>query len=110
MADANYIAGRVQMARARCHERDLNHQRIIAMRHAIHEGLKGHADDRMRQRYLAQRGMFTYTGLAEDQVLRLREEHGVYLLRSGRMCVAGLNASNVEYVARAIGTVLSSGA
>lgn len=85
-------------------------ERIIAMRHAIHEGLKGHADARMRQRYLAQRGMFTYTGLTEPQVLRLREEHGVYVLRSGRMCVAGLNASNVEYVARAIGTVLSTGA
>lgn len=85
-------------------------ERIIAMRHAIHEGLKGHADDRMRQRYLAQRGMFTYTGLTEPQVLRLREEHGVYVLRSGRMCVAGLNASNVEYVAQAIGTVLSTDA
>ncbi|WP_042300755.1 amino acid aminotransferase [Paraburkholderia kururiensis] len=85
-------------------------ERIVAMRHAIHEGLKDHADDRMRQRYLAQRGMFTYTGLTEAQVLRLREEHGVYVLRSGRMCVAGLNASNVEYVAQAIGTVLSTGA
>ena len=37
MADANYIAGRVQMARARCHERDLNHQRIIAMRQGKYE-------------------------------------------------------------------------
>lgn len=37
MADAQYIAGRVQMARARCHERDRNHQRIIAMRQGKYE-------------------------------------------------------------------------
>ncbi len=40
---------------------------------------------------LNQRGMFSYTGLSAAQVDRLREEFGVYLIASGRMCVAGLN-------------------
>ena len=53
--------------------------------------------------------MFTYTGLTESQVDALREVHGVYILRSGRMCVAGLNDSNVGIVADAIGKVLKSG-
>ena len=40
--------------------------------------------------------MFSYTGLGAAQVDRLREEFAVYLVRSGRMCVAGLNRGNVE--------------
>ena len=42
--------------------------------------------------FLTQRGMFSYTGLTTAQVDRLREVHGVYLVRSGRICVAGLNS------------------
>ena len=83
-------------------------ERILAMRQAIYDGLNGRADDRLRTRYLAQRGMFTDTGLSATQVDRLREEYAVYLLRSGRMCVAGLNTRNVGYVASAIADVLSS--
>lgn len=40
---------------------------------------------------LKQRGMFSYTGFGAAQVDRLRDEFGVYLIASGRMCVAGLN-------------------
>ncbi|TDV16424.1 amino acid aminotransferase [Paraburkholderia caballeronis] len=88
-------------------EAELNgmRERILAMRHAIHAGLDGRIDETLRARYLTQHGMFTYTGLDQDQVARLRAEHGVYLIRSGRMCVAGLNESNVAYVASAIAAV-----
>ena len=80
--------------------------RILAMRHAIYDGLKDHVDGPALVRYLNQRGMFTYTGLSAEQVDRLREVHGVYLLRSGRMCVAGLNQRNVGVVANAVADVL----
>ncbi|HEY1996607.1 amino acid aminotransferase [Paraburkholderia sp.] len=83
-------------------------ERILAMRHAIHAGLEGRVDEVMRARYLAQHGMFTYTGLSELQVDRLRSDYGVYLLRSGRMCVAGLNDANVAYVASSIAEVVSA--
>jgi aromatic-amino-acid transaminase len=83
-------------------------ERILAMRKHIYDGLNGHVEERLLTRYLAQRGMFTYTGLTENQVERLREEHAVYLLRSGRMCVAGLNERNVGYVASAIASVVKS--
>ncbi|WP_206997973.1 amino acid aminotransferase [Trinickia mobilis] len=83
-------------------------ERILAMRKDIYDGLNGHVEERLLTRYLAQRGMFTYTGLSEAQVERLREEHAVYLLRSGRMCVAGLNERNVGYVASAIAGVVKS--
>jgi aromatic-amino-acid transaminase len=56
--------------------------------------------------FLSQRGMFSYTGLNAQQVDKLREEHAVYLVRSGRMCVAGLSTSNVERTAAAVAAVL----
>jgi aromatic-amino-acid transaminase len=53
-----------------------------------------------------QRGMFSYSGLNREQVRRLREEYSVYAIDSGRICVAALNTRNVEYVAKAVGSVL----
>ncbi|OJJ08180.1 hypothetical protein ASPVEDRAFT_143688 [Aspergillus versicolor CBS 583.65] len=53
-------------------------------------------------------GMFSYTGLDEDHVLRLREEFHVYLLPSGRVSVCGLNDGNVQYVAYAISKVITT--
>jgi aromatic-amino-acid transaminase len=53
-----------------------------------------------------QRGMFSYSGLTAAQVDRLRTEHAVYALSSGRVCVAALNARNVETVAEAIADVV----
>ncbi|GJH19052.1 aspartate/tyrosine/aromatic aminotransferase [Caballeronia novacaledonica] len=81
--------------------------RIARMRGEIHARLRGNVPDAMLARYLAQRGMFTYTGLSAEQVDALRERHGVYLIRSGRMCVAALNERNVDATANAIGEVLS---
>ena len=84
-------------------------RRIARMRQSIHDGLRDHVSGEALTRYVKQRGMFTYTGLTESQVEALREVHGVYILRSGRMCIAGLNDSNVGIVADAIGKVLKSG-
>ncbi len=82
--------------------------RIATMRAQIHARLAPHVSGEKLSRYLAQRGMFTYTGLSAAQADALRETHGVYLLRSGRMCVAGLNTRNVDTVAQAIARVLTN--
>jgi aromatic-amino-acid transaminase len=82
-------------------------QRIQAMRHALHEVLSARAPGRDFGYLLTQRGMFSYTGLSAAQVDRLRDEHAVYLIRSGRMCVAGLNRGNVERTAQAFAAVLA---
>jgi aromatic-amino-acid transaminase len=50
--------------------------------------------------------MFSYTGLSAAQVERLREEFGIYLISSGRMCMAGLNTDNVKRVAQAFAAVM----
>lgn len=51
--------------------------------------------------------MFSYTGLTAGQVDILREEYAIYLVRSGRICVAGLNMNNVYTVAKAVAEVLA---
>lgn len=49
-----------------------------------------------------QTGMFSYSGLNEVQVARLREEFAIYAVDSGRICVAALNLANLDHVADAI--------
>ena len=80
--------------------------RIKAMRQKLFEVLTAKVPGRDFSYFVKQRGMFSYTGLTPEQVDRLREEFAVYLVRSGRMCVAGLNTRNVEYVADAMAAVL----
>ena len=80
-------------------------QRMVAVRRALHEQLSALRPDRDFGFLLSQRGMFSYTGLSAGQVDRLREEHAVYLIRSGRLCVAGLTQANVARVARALAEV-----
>lgn len=87
-------------------ELDAMRERILAMRQRLHAVLSAKLPGRNFDCFIAQRGMFSYTGLTAEQVDRLREEHAVYLVRSGRMCVAGLNSSNVEATAVAMAAVL----
>jgi aromatic-amino-acid transaminase len=81
-------------------------ERILAMRRSLHAVLSARQPGRDFGYFLSQRGMFSYTGLTAAQVDRLREEFGVYLVRSGRMCIAGLNTGNVERTAAAMAAVL----
>ena len=82
-------------------------KRIRAMRERLHAVLTDKFQGRRNFDYfLTQRGMFSYTGLSEAQVDRLREEHGVYLVRSGRLCLSGLTTKNVDHVAESMAAVL----
>jgi aromatic-amino-acid transaminase len=81
-------------------------ERILDMRHRVHAVLSARCPGRDFGYLLSQRGMFSYTGLSAAQVDRLRDERGVYLIRSGRMCVAGLNTGNVEAAAEAMAAII----
>ena len=80
--------------------------RIKAMRQKLYEVLCAKVPGRDFGYFISQRGMFSYTGLTPQQVDRLRDEFAVYLVGSGRMCVAGLNSRNVDAVASAFAEVL----
>lgn len=55
-----------------------------------------------------QKGMFSFTGLTPDQVSKLREEHAIYIVGSGRINVAGLSSSNVDRVCASIAEVMNA--
>ena len=82
-------------------------ERILAMRRQLHDALQARLPGRDFGYFLTQRGMFSYTGLSAEQVDQLREEHAVYMVRSGRICVAGLNTGNVAPTAAAVAAVLA---
>ena len=80
--------------------------RIRAMRQKLHAVLSAKLPQKNFDYFTKQRGMFSYTGLSPEQVQRLQDEFAVYLVASGRMCVAGLNEANIDYVANAFVEVL----
>lgn len=81
--------------------------RIRRMRSELAERLKAAGASRDFSFVTRQRGMFSYTGLTAAQVDRLREDHAIYAVSSGRICVAALNDGNIDRVARAIAAVLA---
>lgn len=82
--------------------------RIRSMRSQLVAKLKEHGVTQDFDFVLKQRGMFSYSGLTAAQVDRLREEHSIYAVSSGRICVAALNTGNIDYVAKAIAQVLAA--
>lgn len=80
--------------------------RIHSMRAALREGLQARLPDADVEYFVTQRGMFSYTGLDSSQVDTLRDVYGVYLIKSGRMCVAGLSYDNIDFVADAMAAVM----
>ncbi|MCC6775020.1 MAG: aspartate/tyrosine/aromatic aminotransferase [Hyphomicrobiales bacterium] len=81
--------------------------RIRAMRIGLAERLAAHDIKQDFSFITRQRGMFSYTGLSPSQVERLKTEHGIYAVATGRICVAALNSRNIDTVADAIARVLA---
>jgi aromatic-amino-acid transaminase len=81
-------------------------ERIHVMRNQLHYALSSKCSGRDFDYFLTQRGMFSYTGLSPLQCDQLKDSFGVYILRSGRMCMAGLNSRNVEATASAIAAII----
>ena len=87
-------------------ETELTHmrERIASLRIKLVAGLEAQGINDMG--FIAQqRGMFSYSGLTTAEMQRLRSEHGIYGTDAGRLCVAALNAGNLEKVAAAIADV-----
>jgi aromatic-amino-acid transaminase len=81
--------------------------RIKQMRGALVEKLKAKGVQRDFSFITQQVGMFSYSGLTKEQMVRLRDEFGVYGIESGRICVAALNSKNIDYVADSIAKVVA---
>ena len=80
--------------------------RIKAMRQKLVDGLQAAGVKQDMGFITSQIGMFSYSGLSKDQMVRLRNEFGVYGTDTGRMCVAALNSKNIDYVCQSIAKVV----
>lgn len=83
-------------------------ERIIHMRELLSSKLRLALPEHNFDYLLKQQGMFSYTGLTAAQVDQLKDQYGIYLVRSGRMCVAGLNLNNIDYVADSMASVIQA--
>ena len=81
--------------------------RIKEMRQKLVDGLKAAGVKQDMGFITDQIGMFSYSGLSKDQMVRLRSEFGVYGTDTGRMCVAALNSKNIEHVCASIAKVVA---
>jgi aspartate/tyrosine/aromatic aminotransferase len=88
----------------------LMRKRINGMRTLLVESLARAGVERDFSFIQGQRGMFSFSGLTPGQVDALRERYAIYVVRSGRINVAGITTTNVARIAQAIADVLKSAA
>ena len=81
-------------------------ERINGLRQLLVDKLAERNSERDFSFIARERGMFSFLGLTRDQIVQLREEFHVYLVESSRVNIAGITASNVDYVADSIAAVL----
>lgn len=80
--------------------------RMASMRRLVQEQLAVKLPGYDASYFIRQVGMFTYSGLSREQLIALRERHGVYIIDSGRIAVPGLNTRNVDHFTDALADVL----
>lgn len=81
-------------------------KRIKHMRKALYKKLLELETPGDWTHIISQKGMFSYTGLTEDQSAALLEYHHIFLTKNGRISLAGLNSKNVQYVAACMDEVV----
>ena len=76
--------------------------RIITMRTRLRDGLKREGSTKDWKHITDQIGMFCFTGMTQDQVANIIKKHSVYLTKDGRISIAGISSTNVDYLAMAM--------
>jgi len=76
--------------------------RIISMRTRLRDGLAREGSTLNWQHITDQIGMFCFTGMTPEQVEKITKNHSVYLTKDGRISIAGISSTNVDYLAHAI--------
>merc|ERR1712086_253786 len=77
-------------------------KRIISMRHLLQGALKDLKTPGNWDHIVSQIGMFSFTGLSVPQCEAMISKHHVYMLKNGRISMAGVNSKNALYIAKAI--------
>lgn len=82
-------------------------ERMRGLRQLLSEALDVQGGERIARAVVDQNGMFSMLPVTKEQAVRLREEHAIYMTNSGRINIAGANASNIPALADALLNVLS---
>lgn len=82
--------------------------RIVAMRSALVDGLSARGIETDFSYIKEQRGMFSFSGLNDQIVQWLRDQKGIYVVGGGRINLAGLTTSNIDYVCDSIAEALAA--
>ena len=80
--------------------------RIKSVRHLLASKLNSNQKDINFSFIENEKGMFSFLGLKKEQVILLREEFNIYMVESSRVNIAGINASNLEYLTESIRRVI----
>lgn len=83
-------------------------ERINGLRSALVIALNKQGIDRDFGFIEQEKGMFSFLGLSVDQVQTLINDFSIYLVDSSRINIAGINSSNIEYLAQSIAATLKS--
>ena len=84
-------------------------ERIRAMRVLLHDALTEKMPDHDFSHLVRATGMFCFLGITAEQVARLKQDFGVYMVDSSRINVAGIMPDNVNYLADSIAATLQGG-
>ncbi|MCC5848791.1 MAG: aspartate/tyrosine/aromatic aminotransferase [Verrucomicrobia bacterium] len=87
-------------------ELDAMRKRIRFLRTELVRGLQQRGVDADFSYIEQQNGMFSFSGLNETQVKRLREEHSIYIVGGGRINVAGMTSDALNRLCDAVAKVL----
>lgn len=82
-------------------ELDGMQQRIVRLRQQLVTAFREASDSDRFDYFASHRGMFSVTGLSNEQIARLRQDHGVYVVGGGRVNVAGLSESRIDKLVEA---------
>ncbi|PQE18767.1 aspartate aminotransferase protein [Rutstroemia sp. NJR-2017a WRK4] len=108
--DLQHMSNRMKSMRQRLYEELKWGQTLGEWEHIVSEVSEWQATCSIRclDRNLLQIGMFSITGFSKAQVVELKEKYHIYLLPTGRISIAGLTETNVQYVASAFDEVIRS--
>lgn len=87
-------------------ELDAIRNRVQSVRSGFADALQENTASQRFEFIRQQKGMFSFLGISAEQVAEMRQKHSVYLLDSSRVNIAGLTSANLEYVAKAVASVL----
>lgn len=103
----SYILNNPEMKEEWLEELTVMRQRIHRMRQLFAKTLQEKGVKRDFSFITKQNGMFSFSGLTEEQVLTLRNDYGIYIVNSGRINVAGMTLDNMSMLCESIVKVIS---